>query len=235
MRHRTSASPSDEEDDSASDPPSPESHLHHYDYSHHQSRPVHVSASPSSPRKPLHPSVARHSCQNSSTSNSKSSTITIANAHNHSSSTARCSIKSRPADLQSSSNSKSLQPIWDSSSRPNRKHAAFSPTITSPSRSSQSPSSSMAHGSRLRDPWACSWLLLGVLAVSTGLLATLYQSFSTRQLDAKGGSMSYMASSFVPFHDFDTEHTRFASKYALYMYRERGIDEDPRVGEQAFQ
>jgi glycosylphosphatidylinositol deacylase len=41
--------------------------------------------------------------------------------------------------------------------------------------------------------------------------------------------MSYMASSFVQFPDFDTEHTRFATKYSLHMYRELGVDEDPRV------
>jgi GPI inositol-deacylase len=41
--------------------------------------------------------------------------------------------------------------------------------------------------------------------------------------------MSYMASSFVRFDNFDTEHTRFASKYTLHLYRELGVDEDPRV------
>jgi hypothetical protein len=43
--------------------------------------------------------------------------------------------------------------------------------------------------------------------------------------------MSFMASSFVRFTDFDTEHTRFATKYSLHMYRELGVDEDPRVSE----
>jgi len=42
--------------------------------------------------------------------------------------------------------------------------------------------------------------------------------------------MSYMASSFIKFGDFDTEHTRFATKYSLHLYRELGVDEDPRVG-----
>ena len=41
--------------------------------------------------------------------------------------------------------------------------------------------------------------------------------------------MSYMRAMFAPFSDFDTEHTRFASKYSLYLYREGGVDEDTRV------
>ncbi|KAK3044812.1 GPI inositol deacylase, partial [Coniosporium uncinatum] len=48
-------------------------------------------------------------------------------------------------------------------------------------------------------------------------------------LDPKGAGMSRMASSYVQFAGFDTEHTRFATKYNLYLYRELGIDEDPRV------
>lgn len=31
------------------------------------------------------------------------------------------------------------------------------------------------------------------------------------------------------FANFDTEHTRFATKYSLYLYREQGIDEDNKV------
>lgn len=34
---------------------------------------------------------------------------------------------------------------------------------------------------------------------------------------------------FFNFADFDTEHTRFASKYSLHLYREVGFDEDPKV------
>lgn len=36
--------------------------------------------------------------------------------------------------------------------------------------------------------------------------------------------MSYMRPSYIHFSEFDTEHTRFASKYSLYLYREQGID-----------
>ena len=41
--------------------------------------------------------------------------------------------------------------------------------------------------------------------------------------------MSYMRPSYARLNDFDTEHTRFASKYSLYLYREQGIDDDAKV------
>lgn len=34
---------------------------------------------------------------------------------------------------------------------------------------------------------------------------------------------------YFEFADFDTEHTRFATKYSLHLIREQGFDEDPRV------
>lgn len=42
--------------------------------------------------------------------------------------------------------------------------------------------------------------------------------------------MSYMRPSYVHFTDFDTEHTRFATKYSLYLYREQGFDDENKVG-----
>lgn len=36
---------------------------------------------------------------------------------------------------------------------------------------------------------------------------------------------------YIKFSDFDTEHTRFASKYHLYLHRDGAFDEDPKVGE----
>lgn len=81
-----------------------------------------------------------------------------------------------------------------------------------------------------RNPWACSKLTLGSLVAAAGLMLCIWQSFTTRQLDPKGAAMSYMASAFVRFPDFDTEHTRFATKYSLHLYREMGVDdEDARV------
>lgn len=84
---------------------------------------------------------------------------------------------------------------------------------------------------QLRSPWSCSLLTLTTSALSIILLVTIVQSFLTRQLDPKGCHMSYMRAAFARFSDFDTEHTRFASKYSLYLYREGGIDEDTRVSQ----
>ena len=83
--------------------------------------------------------------------------------------------------------------------------------------------------SHMRSPWRCSFLTLATSAFSIFLLVTIIQSFSTRQQDPKGCAMSYMMPAFARFSDFDTEHTRFASKYSLYLYREGGVDEDTRV------
>jgi GPI inositol-deacylase len=83
---------------------------------------------------------------------------------------------------------------------------------------------------RLRSPWACSPLTLFTTLVAIVCLATILHSFVSRQLDAKGCRMSYMRPSFAKLSDFDTEHTRFASKYSTYLYREGLIDEDTKVG-----
>ena len=83
--------------------------------------------------------------------------------------------------------------------------------------------------SRLRSPWSCSPLTLVTTLVATLCLSTILHSFVTRQLDTKGCRMSYMRPSFAKLSDFDTEHTRFASKYSTYLYREGLIDEDTKV------
>ncbi|KAL5389447.1 GPI inositol deacylase [Paraphaeosphaeria sporulosa] len=80
-----------------------------------------------------------------------------------------------------------------------------------------------------RSSWACSRYTIVVTLLGLGALALMAQSFLTRQMDTKGCVMSYMRPAYLKFDDFDTEHTRFANKYALYLYREGGIDEDSRV------
>lgn len=82
---------------------------------------------------------------------------------------------------------------------------------------------------RLRSPWSCSLPTLLTTAVSSIFLFIIVHSFITRQIDAKGCRMSYMRPAFAKLEGFDTEHTRFASKYSVYLYREGGIDEDPEV------
>lgn len=81
----------------------------------------------------------------------------------------------------------------------------------------------------LQNPWSCSVLTLATSLCAILLLGTILHSFAYRQQDPKGCQMSYMRPMFTRFADFDTEHTRFASKYSLYLYREGGVDEDTRV------
>jgi glycosylphosphatidylinositol deacylase len=83
--------------------------------------------------------------------------------------------------------------------------------------------------SRLRSPWSCSLLTLIMTLLAILTLAAIIHSFVTRQLDTKGCRMSYMRPSFAKLSDFDTEHTRFASKYSVYLYREGMVDEDTKV------
>ena len=75
---------------------------------------------------------------------------------------------------------------------------------------------------------------MSILTLLTALLGTailfiIVHSLMTRQLDPKGCRMSYMRPSYLRFSDFDTEHTRFATKYSLYLYREQGVDDASQV------
>ena len=65
-----------------------------------------------------------------------------------------------------------------------------------------------------------------VTLLSAFALWSIFVSFRDRQCDAKGCRMSRMSPIYLKAKDFDTEHTRFASKYNLYLYRENGVDED---------
>lgn len=99
---------------------------------------------------------------------------------------------------------------------------------------SKQPSMSMNHSfrrpGRRRSPWSASTLILLVTTIAAFLGFSIIHAFLTRQKDPDGCQMSYMRAGYAAFPDFDTEHTRFASKYSLYLYREGGIDEDTRVG-----
>ena len=132
-------------------------------------------------------------------------------------------------DAQLRSNSISI----DSEEKAAQDSSLAAATLTSTSASLSS--SGMAdytrkHRARLRSPWSCSAITLATSAMALLLLLVIVQSFLSRQLDPKGCAMSYMRAAFAKFTDFDTEHTRFATKYSLYLYREGGIDEDTRVG-----
>jgi GPI inositol-deacylase len=82
---------------------------------------------------------------------------------------------------------------------------------------------------RWRNPWAFSLLTFLTTVTAAVMLGIMAHSFLHRQIDTKGCRMCYMRPAFKKYSDFDTEHTRFASKYSLYLYREGVIDEDPMV------
>lgn len=83
--------------------------------------------------------------------------------------------------------------------------------------------------SRARSPWRISLLALTTTSLSMLFIFWIVHSFLTRQLDVKGCNNCGMRPMYEKMHGFDTEHTRFASKYSLYMYREAYIDEDSFV------
>jgi glycosylphosphatidylinositol deacylase len=108
--------------------------------------------------------------------------------------------------------------------------ALRSPLINAASKDTPDKMSETRRRSRLRSPWSCSPLTLVTTALATLFMIIIVHSFVTRQLDSKGCRMSYMRPSFAKLSDFDTEHTRFASKYSVYLYREGMVDEDTKVG-----
>lgn len=60
--------------------------------------------------------------------------------------------------------------------------------------------------------WICSFLVIGAICLS----------FSHLHVDSKSCNMSYMSPSFTQLQEFNNSH--LASKYSLYLYRERQID-----------
>ena len=82
---------------------------------------------------------------------------------------------------------------------------------------------------RGQSPWRSSILVLATTLCSTLLLFAIVSSFFTRHVDPKGCKMCGMWPAYAKLDGFDTEHTRFASKYSLYLYREAVISEDTTV------
>lgn len=90
------------------------------------------------------------------------------------------------------------------------------------------PARHRSHGRRF-GAWSISFFALVIGALGLLLLAGIVHSVLTRQQDAKGCRMSYMRPSYIHFREFDTEHTRFASKYSLHLYREQGLDDESKA------
>ncbi|KHN97858.1 GPI inositol-deacylase [Metarhizium album ARSEF 1941] len=76
---------------------------------------------------------------------------------------------------------------------------------------------------------AVSFLVLLTAGTGIMLLAAILKSLISYQVEPKGCRMSYMRPSYIHFNDFDTEHTRFATKYSLYLYREQGVDDEAKL------
>jgi GPI inositol-deacylase len=73
-------------------------------------------------------------------------------------------------------------------------------------------------------PRGCSLISFILACLSITFLGLVAHSFLNLQRDAKGCRMSFMYPSYAKLSDFDTEHTRFATKYSLYLYREQKMD-----------
>lgn len=52
----------------------------------------------------------------------------------------------------------------------------------------------------------------------------MLDSFQHYQRDVSGCQTSYMRPEYIKQTGFDSEMTRFAGKYGLYLYREKGVD-----------
>ncbi|KAJ9614518.1 GPI inositol deacylase [Cladophialophora chaetospira] len=76
-----------------------------------------------------------------------------------------------------------------------------------------------------QSPWT--WRPLTLISTAVALLSLLVIVRSSFQLqqDPQGCVMSMMAPTYLKLSGFDTEHSRFATKYSLYLYREEGVDE----------
>ncbi|KAG9307753.1 hypothetical protein G9A89_023318 [Geosiphon pyriformis] len=101
---------------------------------------------------------------------------------------------------------------WTSSKR---KPQSKTKPLKSPSLSSLSQSSSSI-------PFSLA--LFTIFMITAVFFVAILDSFFYYQKDAKGCLVSYMRPSFIKQDGFDSEQTRFAGKYGLYLYREGGYD-----------
>jgi hypothetical protein len=72
--------------------------------------------------------------------------------------------------------------------------------------------------------------LLSVLVLSLGFLATALLSFMSRDpAQASQCEMAWMSPSYLRLNGFNETHSRLASKYSLWFYREQGYDLSNKV------
>lgn len=102
-------------------------------------------------------------------------------------------------------------------------------TPASPTMALRKTSAGLAAAKTSRRNSSASVLVLLTAGIGIVLLAAILKSLISYQIEPKGCRMSYMRPSYIHFSDFDTEHTRFATKYSLYLYREQGVDDEAKV------
>lgn len=68
------------------------------------------------------------------------------------------------------------------------------------------------------------WLITVIFFL---FVASCYHSLIFYQPDKAGCAMSYMYQSYAKLQSFDTKHTRLASRYSLYLYRDAKYDPVP--------
>ncbi|WEW57124.1 GPI inositol deacylase [Emydomyces testavorans] len=85
--------------------------------------------------------------------------------------------------------------------------------------------SQRTHRARTRNPWVCSGLTFCVTVSALLVLLAIIYSYRSLQVDPQGCRTPSMLPTYIKLVGFDSEHTRFANKYGLYLYRERGVDE----------
>lgn len=86
------------------------------------------------------------------------------------------------------------------------------------------PEGRRARQSRHRSPWSSSILTACTTFVAIAFLLSIVSSFTGRSTGGDGCGVPMMSPTFIRMVEFDTEHTRFASKYNLFLYREEGVD-----------
>lgn len=111
-----------------------------------------------------------------------------------------------------------------SQTSPDSKMPAMMPLTSQRLPMEASPDGPRLRHARLRSPWLCSILTAITTSLAVVFLLSILRSFSARQVGSNGCGIPVMSPTFIRMVGFDTEHTRFASKYNLYLYREEGVD-----------
>lgn len=104
------------------------------------------------------------------------------------------------------------------------KPSTMAPLVSPRLYTDSSPEGQRLRQSRLRSPWMCSVLTVFTTFLALVFLFSILRSFAARSAGADGCGVPMMSPTFIRMVGFDTEHTRFASKYNLYLYREEGVD-----------